>query len=80
MSSKSRKVKLPKTTAVPRQLDQINAEWTQRCNEAGQVQYQLLVLQEQLKRLNAVLASLNQEGAARNELSKQAKGESNERP
>lgn len=71
MSSKSaRKVNLPKTTAVPRQLDVIKDEYARFAQDAGQRQYELSIRTEELKQLNEMLKSLNNEAAARIALDK----------
>ncbi len=73
MSNKSaRKVNLPKTTNVPRDLPAIEADYIQLRSEAGQVQYQLHVFNKDLVRLNERLENLNYEAAARKELDSKA--------
>lgn len=72
MSSKSKfkgakKVSLPK---VPRELNVIQAEYGQLAAKCGQVQYQIFVMEQELKQTNEQMLELNREGAARNELDK----------
>lgn len=54
----------------PRKLPEIQENYANGCNKAGQIQYQLYVLQKELDNINAGLISLNQEAAARQELDK----------
>lgn len=64
------KVSLP---SPPRDLAAIQAEYSQAATQAGQVQYQLFVFEEELSQINEKLLSLNKEGAARNELDRKQK-------
>lgn len=74
MSSKSSKG--PKRApAAPRKIEEIRTVYDQLRAQSGDVQYQLFVLAEELKRLNSGLVSLNQEAAARNKLDSETKTE-----
>ncbi len=69
MSNKSaRKINLPKTTAVPRALEEIQKDFQQASFELGQVEYQIFVAKIQAEDLKNKILNLNQEGAARKEL------------
>lgn len=70
MSSKS--TKTGKKLSVPRELKVIQQEYQQKCAEAGMLQYQISVQQEQLATTNEYLKKLNYEAAARNQLDKEA--------
>lgn len=52
----------------PREMKEIQTEYGQLVNQAGQTQYQSYVLDQELKRLNNELVRVNQEAAARQEL------------
>ena len=69
MSSKSSKK--VKKFSIPRPLPEVQAEYNQLCASAGQVQYQLSVLQAELTRLNERLGAVNREASARIELDRQ---------
>jgi uncharacterized protein (DUF3084 family) len=65
MSSKSAK---GKKLSVPRELAEIQKEYQERIFAAGQIQYQVEVLSDELKSLNGRIRSLNHEAAAAKEL------------
>lgn len=67
----SSKFELPKQKE-PRQLPEIQAEYTQSVTQAGQLQYQLFVLETELAQLNKKLLELNHEGAARKQIDDKA--------
>lgn len=71
MSNKSArpgtKVKLDQPKQV-RQIDEIRKEYDLLRAQAGDVQYQLFVLTEELKRLNLNMVQANQEAAERNRI------------
>jgi hypothetical protein len=71
MSNKS--AKKPKQLSVPRALPEIQKDYAQVCNNAGQIQYQIKVYEQELIQTNQRLLSLNQEAAARNQLDAAAK-------
>jgi hypothetical protein len=56
----------------PRVLDEIQKEYAELVGKAGQIQYQLFVLDKDLKSINDRLLAINHEAAARKELDKQA--------
>jgi hypothetical protein len=71
---KRKKEKFP-TSSAPRQIEEINKEYSELIAKAGQTQYLVTVYSNELKDLNAKLLKVNQEAAARNALEKQAKAE-----
>lgn len=73
MSSKSSKG--PSKTKTPRQIADIQAEYQQLCLQAGQMQYQAKVLNDQLAEINKTLLAVNNEGAERNKIDAAAKAQ-----
>lgn len=75
MSNKSARKpsKVSLAPKAPRSMDAINQDYGRLVSQAGQSQYQITILSEDLKRLNEDLRTLNYEAAARNELDRQAK-------
>lgn len=69
MSGKS--TKKPKTLSVPREMAEIQKAYQDACLKAGQIQYQIKVYAEELNKTNDALVSLNNEGAARQQLDQQ---------
>lgn len=69
MSAKSSKP--VKKMSVPRKLEEIQSEYGQTANNAGQLQYQIYILSSELETTNQLLRALNNEAAARNQLDKQ---------
>lgn len=67
MSAKSRfkGTKVDLDTKEPRALDEIHKEYANATSQAGQLQYQIAVYSDDLKRINDSLRSLNYEAAAR---------------
>lgn len=65
----TKKVKMPK---VPRSLDDIKKAYGPLLAEAGQEQYKIYLSEERLKEINVQLKALNNEGAARQQLDRQA--------
>lgn len=70
MSKKSQSPNQPQHP--PRQLGPIQDEYNQTCAKAGNVQYQISTLTQELSTLNRQLRSLNQEGFNRMALDKKA--------
>jgi len=68
------KVKL-NAPKVPRELAEIEKEANQEFFRAGQLQYQVDVLTDELVEVNNRLLKLNREGAARKQLDAQKKEE-----
>lgn len=70
MSKKSTK----KSTklSVPRTMAEIQGAYQQLCSNAGQVQYQMNILSQELDALNVQLRAVNNEAAARQQLDAQA--------
>lgn len=64
---KPKKDKFPKPT-IPRALDAIRQEYGGLCARAGEIQYQLSIGQEDLRRVNARLLEVNTEAAERKAL------------
>jgi hypothetical protein len=56
----------------PRALDEIQKEYGELVGRAGQIQYQLFVLDKDLKTINDRILVINHEAAARKELDKKA--------
>jgi hypothetical protein len=56
----------------PRALTEIQAEYNQLVNQAGQLQYQIHVLQKDLDVANNALVAINHEAAERIKLDKEA--------
>lgn len=52
----------------PRALDEIRTEYGQEAGKAGQLQYQIYALNQDLERLNQRLVSLNYEAAERQKM------------
>lgn len=50
---------------TPRTTDEITREYGQKAAQAGALQYQILILQEELKSLNEIMRTLNREGHLR---------------
>lgn len=55
---------------APRQMDEIQREYTEVCSRLGQAEYQLYVITKDAENLKHQLLRLNQEAAARNQLDK----------
>lgn len=74
MSSKSSRgpVKVTKQ-APPRALEEIQAEYGRTASQAGALQYQLFILEQELQSLNNRMLQLNREGAERNKLNEESK-------
>lgn len=70
MSGKSARKPVKVTNQVPREMEAIQREAQETYIKAGQVQYHIDVLKQDLARLNSQLLSINHEAAARNELNK----------
>lgn len=73
MSSKSSRgpaKKFEVKTQEPREIDAIQADYGQAASKAGEVQYQIFILESELKQLNEQMLDFNREGAARNKLNK----------
>ncbi len=65
---------------VPRKIDEIQAQYNEVAQRAGQAQYQVYVLEKDLELLNRKLLDINQEAAARNRLDKEAAAEAAKNP
>lgn len=76
MSSKS--TKKGKTLSVPREMVAIQKSYQEFCVKAGQVQYQIKVLTDELNNINSALLTINNEGAARNRLDQESKAKTEE--
>lgn len=70
MSGKS--AKTTKKSTEPRQLAEIQQQYQEGCLRAGQLQYQVSVLTQDLATLNEDLLSINKEAALRQQLDKAA--------
>lgn len=66
---KRKKEKFPTSTG-PRQIEEINKEYSELIAKAGQTQYLVTVYSNELKDINSKLLKVNQEAAARNALAK----------
>lgn len=66
-----KKDKFPKAQA-PRELKDIQAEYNNLSLKAGQNQYQVYVLKQDLEYMNRQLVNINQEAAERQKLDKAA--------
>lgn len=53
--------------APPRQMKDIDTEYRDLCGRAGDAQYKLVLLQNQLSQINNRLTELTQEASARNQ-------------
>jgi hypothetical protein len=62
---------MSETKNQPRSLDEIQKEYAELVGRAGQIQYQLFVLDKDLKTLNDRILVINHEAASRKELDKQ---------
>lgn len=71
MSAKS--TKQGKKLSVPREMSEIQTDYQRACANAGQLQYQLKIQSRELERINSQLEAINNEGAARMQLDKEAK-------
>lgn len=67
------------TFKAPRPLPQIQGEYAQLLQRAGQCQYQIEMFQRDLKMYNDSLKDLNAEAFAANEASERAKAEAEEK-
>lgn len=67
-----RKAKFP-TPPVPRSADDIKKTYFELRARAGELQYQVSILQDELKQLNSGMRELNYEMDARNKLDAAAK-------
>lgn len=56
---------------VPRALEEINQDYRDVCQKAGELKYKMFIDEERLKQLHSILLNLNNEGAARNQLDTQ---------
>jgi hypothetical protein len=72
---KSLRNKLKKKAQEPRKLDEIQKDYFDLRSRAGEVQYQIHVLSENLKEINKALVAVNNEAAARQNLDKQSASE-----
>lgn len=77
MSSKSKNRKVnfaapPTKIDPPRAMEEINQEYSRVLAQAGQLQYQIFVYEEDLLRVNDLLKKLNYEAAARQAADKAA--------
>ena len=72
MSKKSWFKGLKKKVSDPRKMDEIQKEYGQLCNQAGQLEYQIYVLTQDLEKINESLVKVNHEAAARQKLDKEA--------
>lgn len=68
---KRKKDKFP-TQPVPRSMEEVQKAYLEQRSQAGEVQYQIHVLNKNLDQINAALESLNYEAAARQKLDKEA--------
>lgn len=73
----SKKTKIPSPDA-PRALTDIQNEYGRLTQQAGHLQYEIGVRQEQLADMNKQLKAVQMEAAARNELDKQVAAETKE--
>lgn len=71
-----KKVEVPK----PRELKDIQAEYRDLANKAGQVQYVIHAQQKNLQQINARLEYVNHEAEARNKLDKETAEKQKETP
>lgn len=71
MSSKS-----SKKLSVPRELPEIEKDYSQLTFQAGALQYQLRILERELDHLNTKIEAVNREGAARKQLDAKKEAES----
>lgn len=79
-NARTKKFKLPKQPQ-PRSMDEINQDFGRLVAQAGQAQYQVSVISDDLKRMNDQIRSLNYEAAARKELDeKNAKEQAKAQP
>lgn len=62
--------KATKKLSVPREMPEIQTEYSQLCAAAGQTQYKITVDTQELTKLNDRLFKINNEAAARMELDK----------
>jgi len=53
---------------VPRTIEEITKDFTNLCAQAGNTRYQIYVHEQELERLNKLMASLNYEADARKKL------------
>lgn len=63
---------------IPRQLEEIRADYEKVAANAGKVQYQILVLKQTLDGLNGQLNTINQEANTRQELDKKTEPKAEE--
>lgn len=56
----------------PRPLPEITQEYSNLVNQAGQVQYTIYAMQQDLEQINQKLVAVNHEAAARQKLDKEA--------
>lgn len=68
---KRKKDKFPTPTA-PRDIEAIKSEYSSLAQQAGQVQYEVLVKSKDLEYINSRILAVNQEAAARQRLDKEA--------
>lgn len=57
---------------VPRTMDELNTLYTELCNRAGQLQYQVETNKEQLDNINTAIRNINYEADARRKLDAEA--------
>jgi len=62
---------MAKKLSVPREMPEIQTEYNNLCRNAGQVQYQLKIYQNELDALNKRLENVNREAGARQQLDSQ---------
>lgn len=72
LTSKGDTMSKAKTPKVPRTMEEIQKAYQQLCANAGQCQYQIFALNEELTRINEGLKAVNNEGAARQQLDREA--------
>ncbi len=76
MSNKS--AQRAKKLSIPREMEEIQKEYQARVFSAGQLQYQIKILQDELDELNKLIVGINREGAARKELNAKAPAQNEE--
>jgi len=69
-----------KKLSVPRELEEIERENSERCFRAGLLQYQIRIYSKELDYINNRLEAINREAAARKELNAQKQTQTQETP
>lgn len=79
---KGKKVNLgPTLTEVPpREMVDIQKEYSELCVKAGQIQYQIAVLETELMNINDRLLVVNREASKRSELDRENKQNEEQKP